>query len=242
MTAVGGRELTSENYGAGKNLLLVYGRIPCGNTQSFLYGIQEELDTLAEAGVSVLVGLHDDPDDELVSDFSAFFGGISCCKVSNDYYESGMWTGLAAVGAGTGSVTFPVVFLRSADGRLRYWSVGYVNDPLAVVAAAIAMVGGDPLKDSASLVLPDSLVLVEAEAFRNSSFASVYCCENLSAVGAYAFAGNPSLEWVYLPASVTSIDSTAFSGCSQSLVIYGRAGSYAQQFANEHGITFREKE
>ena len=116
MTAAGGQVLTSENFGAGKNLLLVYGRVYCGNTQAFLAGIQDQLDYLEANGVAVLVGLHDDPSDELMNDFSEFFGGVLCAKVTNDYYESGMWTGLAAVGAGDGGyITFPVVFLRSAD-------------------------------------------------------------------------------------------------------------------------------
>ena len=39
MTAIGGQSLTSSNYGAGKNLLMVYGRIGCWNTRSFLSGI-----------------------------------------------------------------------------------------------------------------------------------------------------------------------------------------------------------
>ena len=39
MTAPGGQVLTSENYGAGKNMLLIYGQVYCGNTQAFLSGI-----------------------------------------------------------------------------------------------------------------------------------------------------------------------------------------------------------
>ena len=241
MTAIGGQVLTSENFGKGKNMLLVYGRVSCYNTQSFLYGIQEELDYLAANGITILVGLHDNPEDELMSDFSDFYGGVNCCKVSNDYYESGMWTGLAAVGYETGSVTFPVVFLRTANGRFRYYSTGYINDPLSVVSAAVAMSSSNPLKDTAEIILPDDLIRIEAEAFRNSTFSSVYCNENVTSVGAYAFADNTALKWVCLPSSVKSIDETAFSGCSRSLIIYGDAGSYAQQFADNNGLTFHAR-
>ncbi len=241
MTAVGGQTLTSDNYGAGKNMLLIYGRISCGNTQWFLYNLQDWLDQLAADGITVLVGLHDDPEDDLITDFSAFFGGVKCAKVSYDYYESGMWTGLDAVGAGTNEVYFPVVFLRTADGRFRYYSTGYVEDPLPVISAAIVMGGGNPVISSAEVVLPDDLSVIEADAFRKDTFTSVYCGENVSSIGAYAFAENPFLEWIYLPASVQSIDQTAFSGCPENLVIYGKVGSPAQQFADINGITFIER-
>ena len=188
-----------------------------------------------------MVGLHFEPDDELMEDFSNFFGGVPCYRVSNDYYESGMWTGLAAVGAETDSVTFPVVFLRSADGRLRYYSTAYVNNPLSVVTAAVAMSNGNPLKAAAEIILPNDLTKIEAEAFRNDSFASAYCSNNVMSVGAYAFADNTALEWIYLPPSVKNIDQTAFSGCSQSLIICGNAGSRAEQFANDNGFAFEDR-
>ena len=242
MTAVGGEVLTSGNYGAGKNMLLVYGRVYCGNTQAFLYDLQDWLDELSRSGVTVLVGLHDNPEDELITDFSGFFGGVRCAKVSDSYSESGMWTGLDAVGVNTDNgVTFPVVFLRSADGRLRYYSTGYVEDPLPVISAAIAMAGGNQLSGSADLLLPDDLTEIGADAFRKGTFTSVYCGEKISGIGAYAFAENTALEWIYLPPSVETIDKTAFSGCSGSLVIYGEAGTAAQQFAEENGITFTER-
>ena len=142
MTEIGGGILTSENYGAGKNLMLVYGRITCYNTNAFLAGIQDAMGQLSENGVTVLVGLHDNPSDEDMTKFANYYKGIICGKVSNYYSESGLWTGLEAVGAKTGSVTFPAVFLRSADGRLRYYSTGYVNDPMPIVSAAIVMSKG----------------------------------------------------------------------------------------------------
>lgn len=241
MTAVGGQILTSDNYGAGKNMLLVYGRVYCGNTQSFLYNLQDWLETLSANDVTVLVGLHDDPEDELITDFSEFFGGVPCAKVSNYYHESGMWIGLDAVGAGTDSVIFPVVFLRTADGRLCYYSTDYVDDPLAIISAAIVMAGKNPIMSSAEMVLPNDLMRIEADAFRKDSFTSVYCGENVSSIGAYAFAENTALEWIYLPPNVKNIDKTAFSECSDSLIIYGKAGSPAQQFATDNNISFLER-
>ena len=202
MTGIGGQTITSDNYGAGKNMLLIYGRINCGNTQWFLYNLQDWLDHLSASGITVLVGLHDDPEDDLMIDFSDYFGGVNCAKVSNDYYESGMWTGLDAVGASTNGVYFPVIFLRTADGRLRYYSTGYVDDPLPVISAAVEMSGGNPIMISAEVVLPADLSRIEADAFRKDTFTSVYCGENVSSIGAYAFAENTALEWIYLPSAV----------------------------------------
>ena len=242
MTAVGGQILTSDNYGAGKNMLLIYGRDSCANTIWFLYNLQDWLDQLSDNGVTVLVGLHDDPKDDDITVFSDRYGGVNCAKVSYDYYESGMWTGLDAVGVNTSEVLYiPVVFLRSADGRLRHYSTGFIEDPLPVISAAIVMAGGDPVISSAEVILPNDLTRIEADAFRKDTFTSVYCGENVSFIGAYAFAENPDLEWIYLPPSVKNIDKTAFSECSDALIIYGKVGSPAQQFAVESSITFRER-
>lgn len=241
MTAIGGQTLASSNYGAGKNLLMVYGRIGCWNTRSFLSGIQEGMGDLTLNGITVLVGLHDDPTDEEMTEFANTFTGIVCGKVSNYYSESGMWTGLSAVGAATNSVTFPVIFLRSSEGKIRYYSTGYVYEPLTVVSAAIRMSRGDFDVSNAELILPDELRIIEENAFRNDKFESVYCQGNVTTIGAYAFAGNAALEWIYLPPSVTKIDKTAFNGCSQ-LTIYGKAGSYAQQYADANQIEFMELE
>ena len=103
------------------------------------------------------------------------------------------------------------------------------------------MSGGNLLKSAAEITVPEDLAIIEDEAFRGDSFSSVYCSESVSCIGAYAFAENTSLEWIFIPSSVTEIDKTAFSGCSQSLVILGRNGSRAQAFANENGFTFQER-
>ena len=237
MTAIGGQELTSENYGVGKNLLMVYGRIGCFNTRSFLSEIQGGMDALAANGITVLVGVHDNPTDDAMTEFANTFSGIVCGKASNYYSESGMWTGLEAVGAPANSVTFPVIFLRSSDGKIQYYSTGYVYEPLSVVSGAIKMSRGDFDISNAELVLPDDLIVIEENAFRGDTFRSVSCQGNLSTIGAYAFAGNTALEWIYLPPCVTAIDKTSFDGCTH-LVIYGKLGSYAQDFAETNEIDF----
>ncbi len=239
MTGIGGDTLTSGGYGAGRNLILVYGRIWCGNTRAFLNGLSPAMDLLDASGVTVLVGLFSEPTDEEMAEFAETFPGIVCGRVSNYYYESGMWTGLEAwTGGDVSSVTFPVVFLRDDAANLRYCSTGYVWEPLPVAAAAIAMA---KQHDEAAFVLPEELAIIEAEAFRGGSFASVQLGEHVTAIGDYAFADNPALRWVYIPASVTSISDSAFSGCS-GVELRGPSGSAAQAYARKMGIPFTVKQ
>ena len=76
MAAAGGKVLTSENFGANKNLLLVYGRIGCYNTRNFMGEIRDYLSLLKANGITVLVGLHDNPSDADMKEFSEDFGGV----------------------------------------------------------------------------------------------------------------------------------------------------------------------
>ena len=239
MTGIGGVPITSAKDGAGHSLLLVYGRILCWNTRAFLSGIQPAMDLLKESGVTVLVGLHDDPTDAEMQEFLEDFPGVVCGKVSNYYAESGMWTGLEAWNGSPASyLTFPAVFLRDPSGHLRYCSTGYVDMPLTVAAGAIAMANTLQMaRDMADVILPNDLTVIQSEAFRKDTFTSVWLGESVTDIDSYAFAENPSLKWIYIPASVKNISATAFSGCS-GLKILGTAGSMAQAFADEMGFLF----
>ena len=56
-----------------------------------------------------------------------------------------------------------------------------------------------------------------------------------------AFSGCEKLSNIYIPASVTAIDSYVFSW-NTTLVIRGAAGSYAETYAKNKNITFQETE
>ena len=72
---------------------------------------------------------------------------------------------------------------------------------------------------------------------RNYFLTSVVFGPHLRTIGANAFTDCVGLESLEIPANVTFIDSTAFTGCS-NLTIYGVAGSYVEQYASDNGIPF----
>ena len=83
---------------------------------------------------------------------------------------------------------------------------------------------------------PPELRVIEAEAFAGGTFACVVLPDGCKAIGAGAFKNCAQLRFIEIPASVTSIDGSAFAGCSDSLIIVTVSGSEAQRFAQEHEI------
>ena len=57
-------------------------------------------------------------------------------------------------------------------------------------------------------------------------------------IGTFALSGCSGLTGVEIPETVTSIPDDAFDDCPDNMVIRGVAGSYAQQYADTHNITF----
>lgn len=70
-----------------------------------------------------------------------------------------------------------------------------------------------------------------------TSLESVMLSESITEIQAKAFGGCPLLSKIYIPSSVTKIAGNAFIDCPE-LVIYGEAGSYAEQYALENSISF----
>lgn len=88
-------------------------------------------------------------------------------------------------------------------------------------------------------ILPADLKRIEREAFAYTPFEVVRIPNGVTTIEADAFLGCRNLAQVYIPASVTTIDSAAFdSGYFYHLTVFGKAGSEAQTYANDKGITF----
>ena len=87
------------------------------------------------------------------------------------------------------------------------------------------------------LVLPAALTEIGEEAFAGGAFSFVKLPEGTQVIGSRAFADCPSLACIYIPATVRSIDASAFGDASK-LTVYGKAESTAESFAKAHGFTF----
>ena len=92
--------------------------------------------------------------------------------------------------------------------------------------------------DEPDLILPESLTVVEEEAFMNTSASVVSIPDKVTSIGERAFYGSSLLRQVYIPSSVTTIGDESFSNCAESLIVYGEAGSYAESWADENEYMF----
>lgn len=115
----------------------------------------------------------------------------------------------------------------------RTYSVSPVNAP-KMYNVLFNLTTTNPTPD---LILPSSLTAIEDEAFSGGAFTSVVLPDGAASIGRRAFADCPKLAYIYIPASVTSIDENAFDG-AEGLTIFGAPESAASEYAGQHGFTF----
>lgn len=94
-----------------------------------------------------------------------------------------------------------------------------------------------PPEEAVRFTLPASLAVIEESAFEETAAERVQLPEGMLLIGERAFADVATLREVAIPLSVTNIGDTAFDGAAE-LVLTGTPGSYAQQWASEHGVSF----
>ena len=154
-------------------------------------------------------------------------------------------------------------FPFTADAALIAGDDGFYFTVYADGTAAVAEYHGS----SAEITIPSEFnkcrvaAVADKVFLNNSTVKSVVIPETVTAIGAYAFSGCTNLEAVSIPDSVTAIKAATFYGCTNlrkveipasvtriapnafvgsSAVIVGEKGSYAESFASENGIPFRE--
>ena len=89
-----------------------------------------------------------------------------------------------------------------------------------------------------SITIPDSVTSIgDAVFYGCSGLTSITIPDSVTSIGSSAFYGCSGLTSITIPDSVTSIGYSAFYDCP-NLVIYGNAGSYAEQYATDNNIPF----
>ena len=91
-----------------------------------------------------------------------------------------------------------------------------------------------------SLILPQSLTYIGVEAFYNTYFTNVVIPDTVSTIDEGAFHSCGKLQEITIPESVTYIGENAFDYCAENLVIIGKEGSYAEEYAKNNNIKFAD--
>ena len=100
------------------------------------------------------------------------------------------------------------------------------------------------LKD---IKIPKNIRAIDSFTFKNcDAFKHIVIPKGVESIGFSAFAGCDDMEYLFIPESVTDIsvdfmENHPFAG-SEKMTIYTPAGSYAQKFADEKGIPYRNED
>lgn len=90
---------------------------------------------------------------------------------------------------------------------------------------------------NAKFTLPSALESIEFDAFANIAANDIFLGESVVKIRECAFADRSKPIAIHIPDSVEYIAYGAFYGCKY-VIVFGSVGSYAQDFATEHGYFF----
>lgn len=129
-------------------------------------------------------------------------------QVEMQYFnELQYFTGLTAIGdnAFSGCVNLSAITLPPTITSIGNYAFGYSVDNQGYPV---------PCSSLQSIVIPPSVTTIGAYAFSQSGLTEVILPPSVTSIGTLAFGDCDNLEYVYLPASVTSIEGNAFTGTS----------------------------
>ena len=93
-------------------------------------------------------------------------------------------------------------------------------------------------KNLKNVSFPSTLKSIDEFAFASSALVNVKLPDNLMSIGKNCFLSSSNLESVIIPASVTTIGTWAFGGCSETLVLYCYPDTAAVRFAINEAIKY----
>ena len=214
-------------------VVLIIGRTVCSNTLNLLSRLSGQLSDLNDDGVEVLVSMND---AEKASDLSGVMSDLPGYRYT---YNCGdlMWTYLYAAGYPKNQgVTFPCVFVIDDQGKITYYSTGFVYDTGELLGEINAVAPGK--KGEYEAVIPKSLTELREEVFANTGFESIDLTNGrLITIRSGAFAGCEKLARIRIPRTVTTIEDGAFTG-AENVVIVCADGSAAYRFAVANGLEY----
>ena len=112
------------------------------------------------------------------------------------------------------------------------------NVEATIISGSITV--GSSVDNEPDFILPSALTTIEEEAFVGGSFEYVKLSEYVTYIGSKAFADCSNLKHIYIPQTTNRIEDDAFDGVG-AFIIHGVSGSYAEDYANEHGIIFQSE-
>ena len=95
-------------------------------------------------------------------------------------------------------------------------------------------------KSLKNITIPNSVKTIEPLAFSGTGFSEITIPEGVTTIGDEVFSNCDNLVKVTIPKSVTKIGKWLFRDCPNKVVIYGEKDSYAETYANNKDIPFKE--
>ncbi|MCD8120347.1 MAG: leucine-rich repeat domain-containing protein, partial [Lachnospiraceae bacterium] len=221
-------------------------------------------DYFVTVGKNVLIGYNGEDTEVVVPDTVTYLGGAFSCYETAYSDDELLSLTIPASVRGICSNAFDqhpnlkeltilgenVVFGQGACKGLELESFAV---PEGTKVITYCMLGAMNLQE---IEIPDSVVIIGDGAFyysapvsadsgddvtaasEDGSLKSVEIPDSVLMIGNYAFEDCKDLTDITIPASVTRIGVGAFDGCSEDLTIHGAAGSRAESYAAEYGISF----
>ena len=157
----------------------------------------------------------------------------SVTSISNSAFSSSLARMYATLGSDASIALSKAGYSFTPIGEEKYALIYlYTNNELSGLRIL------DVDKDIVAFEIPDGVTNIGNYAFCEcSSLTSITIPDGMTSIGDGAFYDCSSLTSITIPSNVISIGEFAFQNCDD-LTIYGEAGSYAEQYANDNNIPF----
>jgi len=107
------------------------------------------------------------------------------------------------------------------------------NDTVVEIPETVTTIGEDAFVGVQLLKFANGEMIIPDCAYQGSSITSLVVAEGTTEIGSHAFEHAESLEWIYLPKTLSKIGSYAFNYCYAEAIYYN--GSYDEFYAIEVG-------